>query len=252
MGDAIRIDSDGDVRIVTLNRPETLNAFDHELHEALPAALRSLSNDFDAKAVVLTGAGQAFSAGGSVDDFERFAGDLQLRRQALRLGRMLFDDLVGFHLPIVAAVNGPAVGLGCTIATACDMVFVSEDTFFADPHVTAALVAGDGGAVTWPLNTGLLRAKEYLLTGDRIPADVAVQIGIANRAVPADNLMPSALAFAQRLAALPWQAVQDTKAVLNQHLKQGAVNVLGFGLAAESQSQDTAEFREIPAKFRKN
>ncbi|MEV5559261.1 enoyl-CoA hydratase/isomerase family protein [Nonomuraea wenchangensis] len=248
--DAVLIEARGDIRILTLNRPESLNAFDEELHRELPLALRSVGDDPDAKVIVLTGAGRAFSAGGSIDDFEKFADDLKARRAALREGRRLFDELINVHLPVVAAVNGPAVGLGCTVATACDMVFISQDAFMADPHVTVALVAGDGGAATWPLSAGLLRAKEFLLTGDRISAEQAVRIGIANRVVPADQVMEQALAWAEKLAALPWQAVQDTKSVLNQHLRQAAVSTLGYGLAAESQSHDTQEFREIPARFR--
>jgi enoyl-CoA hydratase/carnithine racemase len=150
----------------------------------------------------------------------------------------------------VAAVNGPAVGLGATLVTACDMVFIADHTFLADPHVTVALVAGDGAAATWPLHVSLLRAKEFLLTGDRIPAASAVEFGLANRAVPAPSLLEDALAFAHRLAALPPQAVQDTKTVLNQWIRQSSVSVLGYGFAAESQSHDTAEFRAVPERFR--
>ena len=134
--------------------------------------------------------------------------------------------------------------------TLCDIVFISEDTFVADPHVASALVAGDGGAVTWPAYTSLLRVKQYLLTGDRIPAAVAVEMGIANFAVPATELLPQATAFAHRLAALPPQAVQDTKLVLNQILRANALNTLGMGLAAESQSHDTAEYAAFPEKMR--
>jgi enoyl-CoA hydratase len=250
MSDAVLIEEDGPVRILTMNRPEALNAFDGELHHALPDALHEVSDDPKVRAVVLTGAGRAFSAGGNIDNFTAFANDLELRRATLRLGRRLFEELINVHLPVIAAVNGPAVGLGCTIATACDAVIMSEQTFMADPHVTVALVAGDGGAVTWPLNIGLLRAKPYLLTGDRMPAEVAVSLGLATRAVPPEQVLPEATAMAHRIAALPPQAVQDTKSVLNQHLRQAAVTVLGYGLAAESQSHDTPEYRAVPEKMR--
>lgn len=250
MNAAVTIDADGPVRILTLNRPESLNAFDDDLHIEFPAALRELSNDTQARAVVLTGAGRAFSAGGNVEDFATFAADLELRRRSLRQGRQLFDDLINVHLPIVAAVNGAAVGLGCTIVTACDIVLMSDRAYLADPHVQVALVAGDGGAVTWPLHIGLLRAKPYLLTGERVPAELAVQLGLATRVVAHDELLTEALATAQKIAALPPQAVQDTKMVLNQHLRQSAVTVLGYGLAAESQSHDTAEYRAVPEQFR--
>ncbi|BBZ14927.1 enoyl-CoA hydratase/isomerase family protein [Mycobacterium branderi] len=248
--ETVLIEEDGPVRIVTLNRPDTMNAFDDDMHHALVGALRDVGRDRTARAIVLTGAGRAFSAGGDIEQFELLADDLEVRRATLRIGRQLFEDLINVHLPVVVAVNGPAVGLGCTLVSACDMVFMSEKSYLSDPHVTVALVAGDGGQVTWPLNTGLLRAKEYLLTGDRVPPHVAVEIGMANRVVTPGSLMPESVAFAQRLAALPWQAVQDTKFVLNQHLRQSAVTALGFGFAAESQSHDTAEYRAVPATFR--
>lgn len=250
MNDAVKIEADGPVRILTLNRPDSLNAFDDDLHVGLPAALRQVELDREARVIVLTGAGRAFSAGGNIEDFESFANDLELRRTTLRTGRQLFEDLVNVHLPVIAAVNGPAVGLGCTIASACDFVLVSDKAFLADPHVQVALVAGDGGAVTFPLSIGLLRAKQYLLTGDRITPEVAVELGLATRVVPADSLMDEAMALARKIAALPPQAVQDTKAVLNQHLRLAAVATLGYGLAAESQSHDTAEYRAVPEKFR--
>jgi enoyl-CoA hydratase len=250
MNDAVTIKADGAVRILTLNRPDTLNAFDDDLHVGFPAALRTVELDREARVIVLTGAGRAFSAGGNIEDFETFANDLELRRASLRTGRQLFEDLVNVHLPVIAAVNGPAVGLGCTIASACDFVLVSDRAFLADPHVQVALVAGDGGAVTFPLSVGLLRAKQYLLTGDRITPEVAVELGLATRVVPADSLMAEAMALAHKIAALPPQAVQDTKAVLNQHLRLAAVATLGFGLAAESQSHDTPEYRAVPETFR--
>jgi enoyl-CoA hydratase len=246
---AVRVESDGALRIVTLNRPETMNAFDREMQAELPRVLTELSRDREARAVVLTGAGRAFSAGGDIANFPLNAADLYHRRAGLREGRRLFDELISLHLPVVAAVNGPAIGLGCTVATACDIVFVAEDAFLADPHVTVALVAGDGGAVTWPTLTSLLKAKQYLLTGDRIPALEAVAIGMANFVVPPEDLMDAAVAFARRLAGLPPQAVQDTKLVLNQVLRERAASVLPFGLAAESQSSDTAEYAEAPARF---
>jgi enoyl-CoA hydratase len=250
MKDAVIIEADGPVRIVTLNRPDSLNAFDDELHLALPQALREVEDDREARAIVLTGAGRAFSAGGNIDDFATMAADFELRRRTLRRGRQLFEDLINVHLPVVAAVNGPAVGLGCTIATACDVVLISEHTYLADPHVQVALVAGDGGAITWPLNIGLLRAKSFLLTGERVPAAQAVEMGLATRVVAADALLAEAKAVAHRIAALPPQAVQDTKAVLNQHLRQASVTMLGFGLAAESQSHDTSEYQAVPESFR--
>src|SRR5579859_207671 len=245
----IHIEADGPVRLVTFNRPEAMNAFDREMQAAFPRVLAELGQDREARAVVLTGAGRAFSAGGDISNFAQNKADLYHRRAGLREARRLFDELISLHLPVVAAVNGPAMGLGCTVATACDIVFMAETAFFADPHVTVALVAGDGGAITWPALTSLLKAKQYLLTGDRMPAREALAIGMANFVVPPEELMDAATAFAHRLASLPPQAVQDTKLVLNQLLRERAAGALPFGLAAESQSSDTAEYAEVPAKF---
>jgi enoyl-CoA hydratase len=245
----VRVERDGALRIVTLNRPETLNAFDREMHDALPQVLMALGEDDEARAVVLTGAGRAFSAGGDSANFPKNSADLYYRRAGLRLARRLFDELISLHLPVVAAVNGPAVGLGCTVATACDIVFMAETAFFADPHVAVALVAGDGGAITWPAATSLLKAKQYLLTGDRLPASDALAIGLANFVVPAEELMAAATAFAWRLASLPPQAVQDTKLLLNQVLRERAATALPLGLAAESQSGETAEYAQAPARM---
>lgn len=246
----IDVRADGPVRVVTLNEPDALNAFSEALHEQFVDVWADIDRDEGCRAVVLTGAGRAFSAGGSYEDFEHRRVDLAVRRRSLRLARRLADEMLAVAVPVVAAVNGPAVGLGCTVTTLCDIVFMAEGAFLADTHVSVALVAGDGGAVTWPALTSLLRAKQYLLTGDRLSAAEAVEIGLANFVVPADALMDEALAFAHRLAAQPPQAVQETKAILNQHLRANAVRALGYGLAAESQSHDQPEYAEIGERFK--
>ena len=192
----LEIEDDGPVRIIRLNRPQQLNAFDDELHLQFGQLWQSVEQDGDVRAVVLTGNGRAFSAGGNLDDFELHHRDFAVRRRILRSARRLVDEMLNVHVPVVAAVNGPAVGLGATLMTLCDIVFIADDTFVADPHVASALVAGDGGAITWPALTSLLKVKQYLLTGDRIPAAEAVAMGLANFAVPKDELLSAATAFA--------------------------------------------------------
>jgi len=246
----IDVRSDGAVRIVTLNQPTSLNAFSEALHEQFVALWADVGRDGDCRSVVLTGAGRAFSAGGSYEDFEGRRVDVDRRQRSLDLALALANDMIDVRVPVVAAVNGPAVGLGCTVVTLCDIVFIAEDAFLADPHVSVALVAGDGGALTWPAHTSLLRAKQYLLTGDRIPAAVAVELGLANFVVPADRLLDDAVAFAQRLAAQPPQAVQETKSLLNQHLRANAERTLAMGLAMENRSHDTAEYEAISESIR--
>ncbi|HZT67815.1 MAG TPA: enoyl-CoA hydratase/isomerase family protein [Acidimicrobiales bacterium] len=239
------VESDGAVRIVTLNRPDTLNAFSDELHVAFARMWAAFDDDEEVRAVVLTGAGRAFSTGGLLEDFEARRVDLAVRRRSMREARRLVQDMLDVRVPVVAAVNGPAVGLGCTIATLCDVVFMADTAYLADPHVSVALVAGDGGAVTWPTMTSLLRVKHYLFTGERISADEAVSMGLASFVVPADELMEKAIGYAHRLASQPPLALQETKAVLNQHLRQSALNALALGLAAESQAHDTDEYRRV-------
>jgi enoyl-CoA hydratase len=243
------VESDGPVSVLTLNRPETLNAFDRPLTTALIDGLVDLPEDRRTRVVVITGKGRAFSAGGDIGTFETFVRDLEERRSELRYTRRLIDGLLAFHLPVIAAVNGPAVGLGCTLATLADLLFISEETYLADPHVNVGLVAGDGGGIGWPANTSLVLAKRYLLTGDRIPAAEAVRIGLANEAVPPEELLPRAVEMAHRIARQPPQAVQDTKFLLNLSLRQTAVLALSYGLAAESQSHDTQELKEIVTKW---
>lgn len=246
----IAVTADGPVRVVTLNEPDTLNAFSEQMHEEFLALWVALAADAEARSVVLTGAGRAFSAGGSFEDFERRRVDLEFRTRSMTQAKQIVDAILDCRVPVVAAVNGPAVGLGCTIATLCDIVFIADSAFIADPHVSVALVAGDGGAVSWPASTSILRAKQYMLTGDRIPAAVAVELGLANFAVPKDELLDAALAFAHRLAAQPPQAVQETKALLNRHLKANAERVLEAGLAAETASHDTPEYQAAAEAMR--
>jgi enoyl-CoA hydratase len=246
----VSVECAGSVRVVTLNRPEALNAISPAMQTALISAWRQIASDTEARAVVLTGAGRAFSAGGDLDNLVRQQSDAELRRRSLRNMRRLADELIGFHLPVVAAVNGPAVGLGATLAILSDYVVMSENSYLADTHVSVGLVAGDGGAAFWPLLCGLLRAKSLLLMGERIRPAEAIQIGLANLVVSDHCLVQEATAVAHRLAELPAQAVQDTKRALNLHLKQAADGILDFSLAAESESFTTPDVAAAVARIR--
>jgi enoyl-CoA hydratase len=241
---SILLESDGPVRIITLNRPDHRNAVNHEMHTAFTRLWPALTDDADARAVVITGAGSFFSSGGDlVQWFENFVQNPITRRAGMKEARRVVREMVEFPLPVIAAVNGPAVGFGCSIAVLCDIVLMSERAFFADTHVASGIVAGDGGSVAWPLLMSLLRAKEYLLLGERIPASLAVEIGLANRVVAEGEVLKEALVLAHRLAKLSPIAVQDTKRALNLHLERAISGILDFAISAESETFTTPEHR---------
>jgi enoyl-CoA hydratase len=146
-------------------------------------------------------------------------------------------------VPIIAAVNGPAVGLGCSLVALSDVVFIAESAFLADPHVALGLVAADGGPITWPLLTSLHLAKEYALTGDRIPAQRAAEIGLANHVCADDQVVDDAIACAQKIAKLPRRAVEDTKRIMNLHLQRGVLATIDYALTAEDRSFTSPELR---------
>lgn len=241
--DEVRVEVDGPIRVVRLNRPDDLNAVDHALHRGLALVWSQLDDDPDARVAVVTGNGRAFSAGGDFGYLDELTRDAELRRQTIIDGRAIVDGMVRCRIPAIAAVNGPAVGLGCSLVAMSDIVYMAESAHLADPHVLVGLVAADGGAVTWPLLMGLQLAKEHAFTGDRIPAARAAQLGLANHVVPDGSVLDEALACARRLAALPFQALLDTKRVLNIHLERAVSNVIDFALSAEERSFTSAETR---------
>lgn len=239
----ILVACEGAIRVVTLNRPDALNATNHELHGALARLFPLLDADEDARAVVLTGAGRAFCAGGDYGYLDELADDDVLRRETLRDARAIVTGLVGSRLPVVAAVNGPAVGLGCSLAALSDIVFIAESAHLADPHLLVGLVAADGGPVVWPLLTSLQLAKEYALLGERIPARRAAEIGLANHVCPDEDVLAQAMACAAKLARLPRRALEDTKRVLNLHMERAVLATIDFALAAEDRSFGSPELR---------
>ena len=239
--DAVLVDVDGPVRIVTLNRPDTLNATDAELHRAITEVWGELARDTDARAIVLTGAGKAFSAGGDFGLLQNMIDDVDVRAATLDEGKTLVRSMLAIEVPIIGAVNGPAVGLGCSLVSLCDLVLIAEDAHLADPHVALGLVAGDGGAISWPFLTGLLRAKEHIILGTRISAREAVEAGLATR-IAADPLA-EAMELAHRVAKLPPQPVMETKRLLNAGLRTAVGQLLDEAIAAESRSFDTPELQ---------
>jgi len=170
-------------------------------------------------------------------------------RVPLRYGKRLIHNMIEVEQPIIAAVNGDAVGLGATLALFCDIIIASEKARFGDPHVRVGLVAGDGGAVIWPLLCGVAKAKEYLMTGDLISAAEAERIGLINHVVPPGEVMPKAMELAHRLANGPTRAIRWTKLACNKRLRDEVNLVLDASLAVETISMLTEDHREAARAF---
>lgn len=247
---ALRLEREGDVLRVVIDHPTSaLNAVDDLLHDELTRLFAMLKREDRARAILLTASGRAFSAGGdfawfpTLDALDRLE---RLRRDA----KQMIWDLLDVPLPIVAAVNGPAVGLGASIALLCDVIFMAESAHVADPHVLVGIVAGDGGAAIWPLAVGPARAKQYLMTGDPVPAREAERIGLVNRVVPDDRLAAEALAFAERLARGAPLAVQYTKQAVNKLVKDALNTAFDASTALEIVTFQSEDHREALAALR--
>jgi enoyl-CoA hydratase len=247
---ALLVDKVGAAHVVKINRPDALNAVDESVHKAMAGIWRVLIDDDDVRAVVITGVGKAFSAGGDMVMFGRLIADAEARAYQIAEARKVFLELINFGKPLVTAVNGPAVGLGCSVALLSDLLVMGESSYLADPHVAVGLTAGDGGAAMLPLLIGMMKAKEYVLLGDRITASIAKELNLVTRVVSDDKVLDEALELAERLASLPAQAVRSSKIALNMHLSRAALGVLEYALAEEYTSFSTQEFKDRVAAFR--
>jgi enoyl-CoA hydratase len=234
----IKVEKKDKIATVTLNRPEFLNVMNSQTMDEYESVMRELSKDNEVRVIILTGAGKAFSAGGDIKGMKARTEDPVRQNEYImgpEMGRskQLILNMVDMEKPIICALNGVASGLGATIALFCDIIIAAKTARIGDPHVRVGIVAGDGGSVIWPLLVGPARAKEYLLTGDLVNADEAERIGLINKVVEPEQLYPTALAFAQRLAAGAPKAIGWTKLSINRWLKEGINLIMDTSLGLE-------------------
>lgn len=250
--ETLRVTREGAVATITLCRPDVMNRFDVAQHAEFVDALKFLRGTADdgVRVIVLAAEGKAFSAGGDVSTVRDMVGDFDARKRAVAEGLELMNELLTFPLPIVTAIQGAAMGLAANVALATDVVVACRGARLADPHVRIGLVAGDGGAVLWPLSAGIMRAKRYLLTGDPITAEEAYAFGMVTDLVDQpEDVLPLAQTLAEKIAALPPLAVQGTKAALNRLLGQRAGEVLELSLQLEAMTMATQDVLEAADAF---
>ncbi|MCK0517353.1 enoyl-CoA hydratase/isomerase family protein [Williamsia sp. DF01-3] len=237
----LKIENDGPVRIITMNRPRDFNAADAQMHRELASVWDEVALDASVGAVVLTGAGRAFSAGGDFPRMIATQNDPSIQDEVFGEARRTVLGMLNLPQPLVAAVNGPAVGLGASLVALSDLAVAADDAFLCDPHLEVGLVPADGAAFLWPLMAGLSRAKEFVFLGERISAASALEFGLINRVVPRDETLPVAVELAHRLAQVPRRAMQDTKRLMNQSAAQMVSTSLDYAIAAERQSVTSPE-----------
>jgi len=250
--EALKVEKADRVATVTLNRPDSLNAVNNVMHHELMTIWLDLAEDQDVNAIILTGAGRAFCAGGDVKNMASRSGTNEGRRRSLVTpaeARRIVEGMLDVEQPIIGAINGDAVGLGATIALLTDVTVVSEKARFADTHVRVGIVAGDGGALIWPLLVGPHRAKEFLMRGHFINGAEAGRIGMVNYAVPPEQVMAKARELAQELADGPTWAIRWSKLAVNKWLKHQANLIMDASLAYEMMTFGTEDQKEAARAF---
>ena len=210
------------VLLITMNRPERLNAANERMHRELTDVWRDVAADPDTSIAVITGAGRGFSAGGDLDMEARLIGNYDGLMKVMEEAGDIVVNMTECDKVLISAINGPAVGAGLAIALMADISIIAEGVRFTDGHVKLGVAAGDHAAMLWPMMCGLAKARYYLLTSDFIEAEEAERIGLVSKCVPADQLMDEALALATRLAEGPQTAIRFTKRSLNHWIRNAA------------------------------
>jgi len=242
---------DDGIAVVTLNRPERLNAVNTQMHHELSRFARDADADRDVRVVVLAGNGRAFCAGGDFGGGDAggpaggSGGGITLEE-----GRQIVDNLLEMQKPIVSAVQGYAMGLGATVSLLCDVVVAGPKTVFADTHVKLGIGAGDGGAVIWPLLMGVNRAKWFLMTGERVTGNDLYEMGLVNFLVDDDAaILDTAMEKATQLVNGPQQAIIASKVPINQFIRSVSNLVLPLSLSMEGATMRSSDAKEAARAF---
>jgi len=231
------------VLLVTINRPEVLNAANARLHWEFGQVWLTVDADPATRVVVVTGAGKAFSAGGDLGLIDDMAGNPEALSRTMREASDIVYNMINLDKPVVSAINGVAVGAGLVVALMADVSIIAENARFTDGHTRLGVVAGDHAAILWPLLCGMAKAKYYLLTADFIEGKEAERIGLVSLSVPADQVMAKAFDVADRLARGSQHSIRWTKRALNNWLRQ-AGPIFDQSLALEMLSFTYPDVRE--------
>jgi len=208
------------VVLITINRPEVMNATNARLHWELTQVWLTIDADPAARVALVTGAGRAFSAGGDMSLVEEMAGNAAAAARTMREASDLVYNIINLDKPVVSAINGPAVGAGLVVALLADVSIIAETARITDGHTRLGVAAGDHAAIIWPLLCGMAKAKYYLLTSEFLDGREAERIGLVSRAVPADKVLDVAWTVAESLARGSQPSIRFTKRALNNWIKQ--------------------------------
>jgi enoyl-CoA hydratase len=220
------------VLLIKINRPERMNAMNSRLHTEISTVWLDADRDDDCRAIVITGEGKAFSAGGDFDMVESTFGNYQVVTRLLKEAADIVHNITNISKPVISAINGTAVGAGLAVALVADISIIGEDVRFTDGHHKLGVAAGDHAAFIWPLLCGMAKARYYLLTNEFIDGREAERIGLVSKCVPTDELMTEALRVASSLADGPRRAIAATKRTLNHWVRQ-ATPIFENALALE-------------------
>jgi enoyl-CoA hydratase/carnithine racemase len=249
----ILYESEGGIAVLTLNDPKTRNALSGEkMFDAFERVVKQLNGDLTTRAVILTGAEPAFCSGGNIRDMRdragMFAGSpAEVERQYRNGIQRIPRALAVLDIPLIAAVNGPAIGAGLDLACMCDIRIASRNATFAESFVKVGIVAGDGGAWLLPRVIGYSNAAEMAFTGDTLDADGALRLGLVSRVVSPEELMPAAMSLARSIAANPPQVVRWTKRLLREGMQGTLESALQSAAAFQALAHQTKDHAEALA-----